>query len=166
VVATLGLAVVPARVSQRALILGGFGSLVCYYALTVVSSGMPMLVIGQAFRGVGIAIVGAAGIRYFQDLLAPATGRATTLFANASMAGLLVSGILSGVAVEQLGYRTTLLLCGVTAALGGVAFTLGTRRQGGSRNTQMVHGRVERGRGTELSQIGSRTSPYRKSTKI
>lgn len=37
-----------------------------------------MLVIAQAFRGVGIAIVAAAGIRYFQDLLAPATGRATT----------------------------------------------------------------------------------------
>jgi Arabinose efflux permease len=43
VVATLGLTVVPARVSQRGLILGGFGSLVCYYALTVVASGMLML---------------------------------------------------------------------------------------------------------------------------
>ncbi len=153
VVATLGLAVVPARVSQRALILGGFGSLVCYYALTVVSSGMPMLVVGQAFRGVGIAIVGAAGIRYFQDLLAPATGRATTLFANASTGGLLVSGILSGVAVEQLGYRTTLLLCGVAAALGGVAFILGSRRQAGSRHAQEVHGSVERDRGTELPHL-------------
>jgi MFS transporter, SET family, sugar efflux transporter len=139
VVATLGLTVVPARVSQRALILGGFGSLVCYYALTVVSSGMLMLVIGQVFRGVGIAIVGAAGIRYFQDLLAPATGRATTLFANASTAGLLVSGILSGVAVEHFGYQTTLLLSGVAAALGGIAFTLGSRRQAGSRHTQKVH---------------------------
>jgi MFS transporter, SET family, sugar efflux transporter len=155
VVATLGLAVVPARVSQRALILGGFASLVCYYALTVVSSGMPMLVSGQAFRGVGIAIVGAAGIRYFQDLLAPATGRATTLFANASTAGLLVSGILSGVAVEQLGYRPTLLLCGVAAALGGVAFTLGSRRQASSRHAQEMRGSFERGRDTELSQIGS-----------
>jgi MFS transporter, SET family, sugar efflux transporter len=139
VVATLGLAVVPARVSQRALILGGFGSFVCYYALTVVSSGMPMLVIAQALRGVAIAIVGAAGIRYFQDLLAPATGRATTLFANASTAGLLVSGILSGVAVEHFGYRTTLLLCGVAAALGGVAFILGSRRRAGSRHTETAH---------------------------
>ncbi|MFI7547900.1 MFS transporter [Actinoplanes sp. NPDC049599] len=129
VVATLGLAVVPARVSQRALILGGFGSFVCYYALTVGSSGMPMLVTAQVLRGVGIAIVGAAGIRYFQDLLAPATGRATTLFANASIAGLLVSGILSGLSVEHFGYRTTLLLSGAAAALGGIAFTLGSRRK-------------------------------------
>ena len=142
VVATLGLAVVPARVGQRGLILGGFASFVCYYALTVVSSGMLMLVIGQALRGVGIAIVGAAGIRYFQDLLAPATGRATTLFANAATAGLLVSGILSGLAVEHFGYRTTLLLCGVTAALGGVAFALGSRRRAGARPTDKVHGSV------------------------
>ena len=128
VVATLGLAVVPARVSQRALILSGFGSLVCYYALTVVSSGILMLVIGQVFRGVGIAIVAGAGIRYFQDLLAPATGRATTLFANPSNgrpAGLRHP---SGMAVEHFGYRTTFLLCGVAAALGGVAFILGSRR--------------------------------------
>jgi SET family sugar efflux transporter-like MFS transporter len=142
VVATLGLAAVPARVSQRALILGGFGSFVCYNAVTVVSSGMLMLVIAQVLRGVGIAIVGAAGIRYFQDLLAPATGRATTLFANASTAGLLVSGILSGMAIEHFGYRTTLLLCGVTAALGGVTFTLGSRRQTGSQHTQKMHDSV------------------------
>jgi SET family sugar efflux transporter-like MFS transporter len=138
VVATLGLTVLPERVSQRALILGGFGSFVCYYVLTVLSSGMPMLVIGQGLRGVGIAIVAAAGIRYFQDLLAPATGRATTLFANACTAGLLVSGILSGLAVEHLGYRTTLLLCGVVAALGGVTFALGSRRHAGSRPAEMV----------------------------
>jgi SET family sugar efflux transporter-like MFS transporter len=129
VAATLGLAALPARVSQRFLILAGFGCLACYHALTVVASGMPLLIVGQVLRGVGIAIVGAAGIRYFQDLLAPATGRATTLFANASTAGLLVSGILSGLAVEHFGYRTTLLLCAATAALGGVAFTLGSRRR-------------------------------------
>jgi SET family sugar efflux transporter-like MFS transporter len=89
---------------------------------------MLMLVVGQVFRGVGIAIVAGAGIRYFQDLLAPATGRATTLFANACTAGLMVSGILSGTAVEHFGYPTTLLLCGVAAALGGIAFALGSRR--------------------------------------
>jgi MFS transporter, SET family, sugar efflux transporter len=140
VVATLGLAVVPARVSQRVLILGGFASLALYNALTVVSPGMLMLVIAQVLRGVGIAIVGAAGIRYFQDLLAPATGRATTLFANASTAGLLVSGILAGVAVEHFGYRTTLLLCAVAAALGGVAFALGSRSPAGDPQRELVPG--------------------------
>jgi len=142
VVATLGLAVLPARVSQRALMLGGFASFVGYYAMTVVASGMAMLVIAQVFRGVGIAIVAGAGIRYFQDLLAPATGRATTLFSNASTAGLLVSGILSGLAVEQFGYRTTLLLSGVTAGVGGIAFILGTRRPADTRPAEKVSGGV------------------------
>ena len=140
VVVTLGLTVVSARVSQRGLILSGFGSLVCYYALMVVSSGMLMLVIVQVFRGVAIAIVAAAGIRYFQDLLAPAAGRATTLFANACTAGLLVSGILSGVTVEHFGYPRTLLLCGVVAALGAIAFTLGSPRQAGTRHTAVAAG--------------------------
>lgn len=139
VVATLGLTVVPARVSQRGLILGGFGSLVCYNALTVLSSGMPMLIAAQVLRGVGIAVVAGAGIRYFQDLLAPATGRATTLFANACTAGLMFSGILSGAAVEHFGYRATLLLCGVAAVLGGIAFTLGSRREAGSRHSEKVY---------------------------
>lgn len=139
VVATLGLAAVPARVSQRTLILGGFGSLVCYNALTVVSSGMLVLVVAQAFRGVAIAIVAAAGIRYFQDLLAPATGRATTLFANAAEAGILVSGILSGLAIEHFGYRTTLLLCGVAAAVGGIGFALGSHRGSGRGRGRSTH---------------------------
>ncbi|MEV7623484.1 MFS transporter [Actinoplanes sp. NPDC089786] len=129
VAATLALAALPARVNQRALMLGGFASLVGYNALTVVSSGLVMLVIGQALRGVAIAVVAGAGIRYFQDLLAPATGRATTLFANAATAGILVSGILTGLAVEQVGYRTTFLLAGVAAAVGGAAFALGSRRR-------------------------------------
>jgi MFS transporter, SET family, sugar efflux transporter len=126
VAATLGLAVLPARVSQRALLLGGFASMVGYNALTGVSSGFAMLVIAQAFRGVGIAVVAGAGIRYFQDLLAPATGRATTLFANAATAGILFSGILSGLAIEHLGYRTALLLCAAMAAVGAVVFILGS----------------------------------------
>jgi SET family sugar efflux transporter-like MFS transporter len=142
VVATLGLAALPARVSQRGLMLGGFASFVGYYAMTVVASGMAMLVIAQVFRGVGIAIVAGAGIRYFQDLLAPATGRATTLFSNASTAGLLVSGILAGLAVEQFGYRMTLLLSGVTAGVGGIAFILGTRRPADTRPAEKVSGGV------------------------
>jgi SET family sugar efflux transporter-like MFS transporter len=126
VVATLSLAALPARISQRTLILTGFGSFAAYHLLTVAATGMPLLIAGQVLRGVAIAIVATAGIRYFQDYLAPATGRATTLFANASTTGLLISGILSGAAVENFGYRTTLILCGVAAAAGGIAFAVGS----------------------------------------
>jgi SET family sugar efflux transporter-like MFS transporter len=46
------------------------------------------------------------------------------------------------VAVEHFGYRTTLLLCGVAAALGAVAFTLGSRRGAGTRHPEKGHGSV------------------------
>jgi SET family sugar efflux transporter-like MFS transporter len=116
VLAALAVAALPGRVSQRALILGGMGSFVLYFALTVVAAGMGLLLIGQVARGVAIAVVGTAGIRFFQELLAPATGRATTLFANAATAGSLVAGVLAGVAIRSFGYTTTLLLCGAAAA--------------------------------------------------
>jgi SET family sugar efflux transporter-like MFS transporter len=126
VAAALGLAAVPARVGQRLVILGGMLSFVVYFALTVMADGMALLLVGQVFRGVGIAVVGAAGIRFFQELLAPATGRATTLFANASTAGLLVAGVLAGSSVGAFGYVPTLALCGVAAVAGAVAFGVGS----------------------------------------
>ncbi|MEU8662117.1 MFS transporter [Actinoplanes philippinensis] len=129
VVTTLALAALPARISQVALILGGFATFAVYHLLTVAATGMPLLIAGQVLRGIGIAIVATAGIRYFQDYLAPATGRATSLFSNASTTGLLISGILSGVAVEHFGHRATLVLCGVTVAAGGAAFALAARRR-------------------------------------
>ncbi len=126
VVAALGLAAVPPRVDQRLIILTGMGTFVIYFLLTVVAGGMPLLLAGQAARGIAIAVVGAAGIRYFQELLAPATGRATTLFANASTAGSLVAGVLAGATVALTGYRTTLALCGITAAAAAMSFTAGS----------------------------------------
>ncbi|GAA0579202.1 sugar efflux transporter [Paractinoplanes ferrugineus] len=126
VVAALVLAALPPRVGQRLLILGGMLAFVVHFALTMLADGMPLLLVGQIFRGVAIAVVGAAGIRYFQDLLAPATGRATTLFANAATAGLLVAGVLAGASVGAFGYVWTLALCGVAAIAGAVAFGIGS----------------------------------------
>jgi MFS transporter, SET family, sugar efflux transporter len=123
VVAALALAVLPTTFSQRILILTGMGSFVLYFILTVLAQGMTLLVIGQVARGVAIAVVGAAGIRYFQDLLSPATGRATTLFSNASTAGSLVAGILAGAAIATFDYTITLLLCAAVAAAAAAAFT-------------------------------------------
>jgi SET family sugar efflux transporter-like MFS transporter len=81
-------------------------------------------------------VVGAAGIRYFQDLLHPATGRATTLFSNASTAGSLLAGVLAGLSVQHWGYLTTLVLCGVTALTGAAAFSLATRHNAAERQQQ------------------------------
>jgi SET family sugar efflux transporter-like MFS transporter len=87
---------------------------------------MELLLIGQLARGTAIAVVGAAGIRYFQDVMAPATGRATTLFVNAGSAGLLVAGVLAGLSVQSFGYTLTLLLCGVTTVASALAFYAGS----------------------------------------
>jgi MFS transporter, SET family, sugar efflux transporter len=128
VVAALALAALPPALSQRMLLLAAMVTFVVYFALTVLARGMPLLLLGQVARGVAIAVVGAAGIRFFQDVLAPATGRATTLFSNATTAGSLVAGVLAGASVGFYGYRTTLVLCGMTAAVAVVLFFTGTNR--------------------------------------
>ena len=125
VLAALALVAMPTRISQRALILTGMATFVLYFVVTVLAHGMTLLVVGQAARGIAIAVVGAAGIRFFQDLMAPATGRATTLFSNASTAGALVSGILAGASISSFGYTSTLLLCAATATTAAAAFAAG-----------------------------------------
>jgi SET family sugar efflux transporter-like MFS transporter len=130
VLAALALAGVPARLSQGALILGGMAAFVLYFGLTVLARGMALLLVGQVARGIAIGVVGAAGIRFFQDLLAPATGRATTLFSNAATAGSLVAGVIAGVAIEAVGYRGALVLCGAAALTAALAFGAGTVRAG------------------------------------
>jgi predicted MFS family arabinose efflux permease len=129
VLGTLALAGLPARISQRWLIVAAMGLFVVYFVVTLLASGMGVLLAAQIARGGAIAIVGAAGIRYFQDVMAPATGRATTLFANAATAGQLVAGVLAGSSLQVLGYRPTLLLCAVIALLGTLIFALTTRPQ-------------------------------------
>jgi SET family sugar efflux transporter-like MFS transporter len=131
VVAALLLAAVPAHISQRMVILTGMGGFVSFFALTVLARDMSLLVAGQVVRGIAIAVVGAAGIRLFQDVMAPATGRATTLFANATTAGMVLAGIVGGGAVALLGYTGTLLLCGAVTVAATVAFALGTATRSG-----------------------------------
>jgi SET family sugar efflux transporter-like MFS transporter len=126
VVAALALAALPSWISQRALITGGMVALIVYFGLTVIAGGMPLLLAGQVARGIGIAVVGAAGIRFFQEALAPETGRATTLFSNASTAGSLVAGVLAGAAVRVVGYASALALCGGLATLATALFLAGS----------------------------------------
>ena len=146
VLAALGLAALPARTSQRLLILGGMITFVLYFVLTVIADGVGLLLLGQAARGIAIAVVGSAGIRYFQDLLAPATGRATTLFSNASTAGSLIAGVLAGAAIGLVGYTTTLDLCGAVAAAAAGAFwasaTVGRHQQSRQVRASLLHGRT------------------------
>jgi SET family sugar efflux transporter-like MFS transporter len=117
----------PERISQATLIVGAMGAFVLYFVLTVLAQTMLVVLLAQIARGVAIAVVGAAGLRYFQDLMAGTTGRATALFTNASTAGSLFAAVLAGVAIQAFGYRATLLLCAVTALAAAMTFFAGTR---------------------------------------
>ena len=124
IVTALALVAVPERVSQRSLIVGSMVVFAGYFALTALAHGQAGLIGAQAARGFGIAVVGAAGIRFFQEVMAPATGRATTLFSNASTAGVLVAGVLGGVCVQAFGAPDTLLICGAIALIAATMFQL------------------------------------------
>jgi SET family sugar efflux transporter-like MFS transporter len=118
--AALSVLLLPARVRKQRVILLGMLLFVAYFLLVAVSSSMPLLIGTQVARGVALAVVGAVGITYMQDLIPQATGRATALFANTLTIGSLISGIVAGATAQALGYRAALLLCGVLTAVGCV----------------------------------------------
>jgi SET family sugar efflux transporter-like MFS transporter len=126
VVAALALARLPARVGERWLIPAAMGGFAVFCVLAVVADGMELLLAAHVARGVAIAVVGAAGIRFFQDVLAPATGRAMALYSNANAAGAVLAGGLAGLAVQHWGAPATLLACGATAVAGGATFVAAT----------------------------------------
>jgi MFS transporter, SET family, sugar efflux transporter len=126
VLAALALARLPARVGERGLIAAAMGCFAAFCVLVVLADGMEMLLVAQVARGAAIAVVGAVGIRFFQDVLAPATGRAMALYSNANSAGAVLAGGLGGLAVQHWGAPATLLACGGTAVAGAATFIVAT----------------------------------------
>jgi SET family sugar efflux transporter-like MFS transporter len=125
--AALSMMLLPTRVAKRGIIVLGMLLLGAYFLLVATSTSMPTLIGTQFARGVALAVVGALGITYMQDLMPYATGRATTMFANTLTIGSLISGILAGATAQALGYRAALLLCGLLTAVGG-AFIAAARQ--------------------------------------
>ncbi|WP_380156310.1 MFS transporter [Kineococcus sp. R86509] len=122
VLAALAVVALPPRLSQRGLLVGAMFALALHFALTAAADGVVLLLIAQVPRGVAITVLTTAGMRFFQEILAPATGFATTLFSASADAGFLLSGVVGGIAVDVLGYRPALIGCGVTAVLAGGVF--------------------------------------------
>jgi SET family sugar efflux transporter-like MFS transporter len=89
-----------------------------YFMLVSISATMPLLVGTQVARGVALAVVGALGITYVQDLAPHAPGRATALYANTLTFGSLVSGVLAGATAQAFGFRPALLGCAVLCVAG------------------------------------------------
>ncbi len=124
--AALALLLLPKHMSRERPILLGLTMFAGYFALMAAAPSLPILVVAQVARGIAIAVVGALGITYFQDLLPDSTGRATTLFSNTVAGGSLIAGIVAGSAAQAVGYRAALLLCGFLAAAAG-AVLVGAR---------------------------------------
>jgi SET family sugar efflux transporter-like MFS transporter len=120
--AALSMMLLPARIGKGRMIPLGMLLLGAYFLLVATGSSMPLLIGAQLARGVALAVVGALGITYMQDLLPRATGRATTMFANTLTIGSLISGVLAGATAEALGSRAALLLCGLLSIVGCVLF--------------------------------------------
>jgi MFS transporter, SET family, sugar efflux transporter len=112
------LALVPPGVRLEPLLLAGMALFVVCFAVAALSQGLPALAVAQVARGAAIAVVGALGITYFQDLVPGRAGRATAIFANTATTGSMVSGVLAGATAQLAGYRATFALWGVLAAAG------------------------------------------------
>jgi SET family sugar efflux transporter-like MFS transporter len=114
--AALGLMLLPTHVSKERIIILAMVLFVGYFVLAAGIASMAVLILAQVARGVAIAVVGALGITYFQDLLPDRTGHATTLFSNSATAGSLAAGVIAGATAQVVGYRAAFLLCGAVAA--------------------------------------------------
>jgi SET family sugar efflux transporter-like MFS transporter len=115
--AALATMLLPAGV-RKTVILAGIGLFAVYFALVAAATAMPALIGTQVARGIALALVGALGITYVQDLAPQSPGRATTLFANTLTMGSLVSGLLAGVTSQALGFRPALLGCAALTVAG------------------------------------------------
>ena len=128
VLASMVVTALPARVRPRSVVLVGMLLMAAYFGGLVFAGNTLTLVLVHALRGAAIAGVGAAGIDYLQQLLAPAVGRATSLFANSATAAGIVSGLVGGTAVTSLGIRPALACSGGIALIAVLAFWVGSAR--------------------------------------
>lgn len=127
IIAALTLVWLLPRTSLSLLILTGFALFAAYFIATVLAGSTTVLLLAQFARGSAIAVVGTAGIQYFQSLGTGTIGAMTALFSNAGAAGSLVSGILAGSLVQWLGATGALGCCVLLSVAGGLLFWTGHR---------------------------------------
>lgn len=130
-VAVMSLFVIrPAAASGRWLLLAGYVVFAAYFALPIVWPSLGAFYVGQLFRAVGIAVVSIVGMAYLQDLLPGRAGVAAALFGNSASAGLLLSGVATGLWADQYGYMSLFPACGVLCLAGALLLCI----RGGTYN--------------------------------
>jgi SET family sugar efflux transporter-like MFS transporter len=129
IVAALALVWLLPRIPLPVLIVSGFLLFAGYFVITVAAQGIAALLLAQLARGSAIAVIGTAGLQYFQSLGSGSVGATTALFSNAATAGSLVSGLLAGALVQWFGTSVALGCCGLLSLMAGLVFLAGRRRR-------------------------------------
>ncbi len=131
IIAALALVWLLPRIPLPTLIIAGFVLFAGYFVITVLAQGIAVLLVAQLARGGAIAVIGTAGLQYFQSLGDGTVGATTALFSNAATAGSLVSGLLAGVLVQWFGTTVALGCCGLLSLMAGLVFIAGRAPRSG-----------------------------------
>lgn len=106
--------VLPARRASRAAIAVGFGLFAAYFVAPLLWPSLATLYWTQIIRAAAIAILSVLGMMHLQDLMPTRPGAAAALFANATNASFLISGLTAGAWAAFFGYWS---IFGLSAAL-------------------------------------------------
>ncbi|PLZ04489.1 MFS transporter [Burkholderia sp. WAC0059] len=95
-----------------------------YFLAMALAPNVHALIPMQVLNAFVVAVTSCLGMTYVQDLMPDSPGRATALFFNASRVGSILSGVLSGLLVQALGYRGTFVCCAALALCALVLFAV------------------------------------------
>lgn len=112
------LGILSAKFPTRTLLL--FGSLFggAFYFSIGVFKNFYMMLAGQVFLAIFLAILLGLGISYFQDILPDFPGYASTLFANAMVIGQLCGNLLGGVMSHWVGLENVFFVSATSILIG------------------------------------------------
>lgn len=122
--AMLGFGLLSKRLSLQLLV--GTGPLfgIAYYALAAAAQQVWQLGAAQVLNACFIAVMQGLAVSYVQDLLPSHPGRASTLYSNTFVCGMILAGPVLGVGA-QLDYRVSFIIAAALSVAGLVLLALG-----------------------------------------
>ena len=103
--------------TRTLLILGAISGALFFFSIGVFDD-VRMMLVGQIFLAMFLAILLGIGISYFQDILPAFPGYASTLFANAMVIGQLLGNLLGGVMSQFVGLGNVFYVSAASLVLG------------------------------------------------
>ncbi|MCJ1656967.1 sugar efflux transporter [Staphylococcus sp. NRL 16/872] len=112
------LGILSAKLATRTLLIIGALSGGAFYFSIGVFENIYMMMVGQIFLALFLAILLGLGISYFQDILPDFPGYASTLFANAMVIGQLLGNLLGGAMSHWVGLENVFFVSSTSIFLG------------------------------------------------